>query len=115
MPGITDMPCLKHALAFHDRRRLEHRPETTYQAGLYALMRVLVGGMQRWLQRYLPPEVVALAIAVVCATCTDMLANNDLLTVLISTYSSSAGYYSVLLARELMRARQADRTLAVWI
>jgi hypothetical protein len=109
------MPCLKYVLAFHGRRQLERRPETAYRAGLHALTHSLAEGMQRWLQRYLPPEVVASAIAVGCAPYTDTLINNDLLTVLISTWSSSAGYYGVLLTRELIYARQADRAPAVWI
>jgi hypothetical protein len=64
-----------------------------------------------WLRRYLPAELVALAVAVGSVTLAAMLTSNELILVAAGVYSGSASYYGVLVAHMYITNRRAHPTV----
>jgi len=62
-----------------------------------------------WLRRYLPAELLAIAAAMVCATCATIVTNDELLIVAASIAGSTAGYYGLIVIFEIVQTQAAYR------
>jgi hypothetical protein len=69
--------------------------------------------VKEWLRRYLPAELLSVAVTLAAAWLTFRLTGNGVKTALAGTWGGNIAYFGYILAVDLVQTRQAGRALGL--